>query len=113
MRFWPEEYDGMSFEKHPRTLVIPQSNNAAAIRLSIAAAGIFIWILLCSHVIAEEPGKSALRAGKTARVKVVVEAQGTLQLKSAKKENESAPKPLPMKAIGTVTYDEVAVRTAK
>ena len=77
----------MSFAKHPRTLAIPQTNNPLSIRLSITVTGIFVWILLCSFLISGETKltNTALRSGKTARVKVVVEAQGELQLTTRKR----------------------------
>ena len=104
----------MSFAKHPRTLAISRSNNAVRMRLSICCAGIFIWIFLYSVSIAEQPGDSprVLRSGNTARVKVVVEAKGELQL-TAESEAQPSPKKLPMKAIGNLTYDEVAVSATK
>ena len=105
----------MSFDKTARTLVLP-IYNATTIQLSIAIAGLFAWLLICTVAIGGETTAShvsrTLREGNTARVKIVVEAQGDLQLVSQsgkaedKEESKSA---LPMKAIGHLTYDEVAV----
>ncbi|MCA9214960.1 MAG: hypothetical protein KDB27_17935 [Planctomycetales bacterium] len=97
----------MHFATRCQTLAQSRSTNPALLRVSICAAGLFVWTLLCSYTLGDSKGEPL---SKPARVKVVVEAQGDLTL-AAEKEGQPDPKPVPMQVIANLTYDEVSVST--